>query len=88
LGCLILHRFLARTKRDVAGKQLHGPRIVTLGLMAGFLDAVGGGGWGPVATPSLILADDRQPHEVVGSVNVVEFFVTMAETITVFDQLG
>jgi uncharacterized membrane protein YfcA len=72
----------------VAGKQLSGPKIVTLGLMAGFLDAVGGGGWGPVATPSLILADNGQPHEVVGSVNVVEFFVTMAETITFALTIG
>ena len=88
MGCLILYRFLARTKRDVAGKQLSGPRIVILGLMAGFLDAVGGGGWGPVATPSLILADNGQPHEVVGSVNVVEFFVTVAETITFALTIG
>lgn len=88
MGCLILYRFLARTKRGVAGRQLSGPRIVILGLMAGFLDAVGGGGWGPVATPSLILADNGQPHEVVGSVNAVEFFVTMAETITFALTIG
>lgn len=88
MGCLILYRFLARMKRDVAGKQLSGPGIVILGLMAGFLDAVGGGGWGPVATPSLILADNGQPHEVVGSVNVVEFFVTMAETVTFALTIG
>jgi uncharacterized membrane protein YfcA len=88
MGCLILYRFIARTTRDVAGKQLSRPRIVTLGLMAGFLDAVGGGGGGPVATPSLILADNGQPHEVVGSVNVVEFFVTMAETITFALTIG
>ena len=62
--------------------------MLILGLVAGFLDAVGGGGWGPVATPSLILSENGQPHEVVGSVNLVEFFVTVAETITFALTIG
>jgi len=41
-----------------------------------------------VATPSLILAENSEPHEVVGSVNVVEFFVTLAETITFALTIG
>ena len=41
-----------------------------------------------MATPSLILAENGQPHEVVGSVNLVEFFVTLAETITFALTIG
>ena len=55
---------------------------------AGFLDAVGGGGWGPVATPGLILSGDHEPHQVVGTVNVVEFFVTVAEVLTFMFTIG
>ncbi|HID62660.1 MAG TPA: sulfite exporter TauE/SafE family protein [Anaerolineae bacterium] len=88
MGCLIVCRFFTWTERGVAGKRLSRPKMSLLGLVAGFLDAVGGGGWGPVATPSLILAENDQPHEVVGSVNLVEFFVTAAETITFALTIG
>ena len=62
--------------------------MALLGLVAGFLDAVGGGGWGAVATPSFILSENGQPNEVVGSVNLVEFFVTVAEAITFALTIG
>jgi uncharacterized membrane protein YfcA len=88
MGCLIVYRFLTQRERRAAGKQLSRPKMVLLGLVAAFLDAVGGGGWGPVATPSLILAENGQPYEVVGSVNLVEFFVTLAETITFALTIG
>lgn len=88
MGCLIVYRFFSRREWAGAGKRLSRSRITILGLVAGFLDAVGGGGWGPVATPSLILAENGQPHEVVGSVNLVEFFVTLAETITFALTIG
>jgi uncharacterized membrane protein YfcA len=88
MGCLIIYRFLTRREWGVAGKRLSRPRMTILGLVAGFRDAVGGGGWGPVATPSLILSENGQPHEVVGSVNLVEFFVTLAETITFALTIG
>jgi uncharacterized membrane protein YfcA len=88
MGCLIVYRFLTRKEWGVVSKRMSRPRMTTLGLVAGFLDAVGGGGWGPVATPSLILSENGQPHEVVGSVNLVEFFVTVAETITFALTIG
>jgi uncharacterized membrane protein YfcA len=52
------------------------------------MDAMGGGGWGPVATPSLILSGNDEPRQVVGSVNLVEFFVTVAETLTFLFTVG
>jgi uncharacterized membrane protein YfcA len=88
MGCLIVYRFFTRREWGVAGKRLSRPKMTLLGLVAGFLDAVGGGGWGPVATPSLILSENGRPHEVVGSVNLVEFFVTVAETITFALTIG
>jgi uncharacterized membrane protein YfcA len=88
MGCLVVYRFLGWTKRGMASKQLSLPKMVVLGLVAAFLDAVGGGGWGPVATPSLILGENGQPSEVVGSVNLVEFFVTVAEAITFALTIG
>jgi uncharacterized membrane protein YfcA len=52
------------------------------------MDAVGGGGWGPIATPSLVLDGNSEPRQVVGSVNLVEFFVTLAETLTFLITVG
>jgi uncharacterized membrane protein YfcA len=48
-----------------------------LGLIGGFLDAIGGGGWGPIVTTSLI-GRGGDPRFVIGSVNAAEFFVTVA----------
>ncbi|MFN3658660.1 MAG: sulfite exporter TauE/SafE family protein [Pseudolabrys sp.] len=58
-----------------------------LGFVAGFLDASGGGGWGPLATSTLIGAG-HAPRHTVGSVNTAEFFVTVAAATTFFIELG
>ncbi|MGH9210255.1 MAG: sulfite exporter TauE/SafE family protein [Acidimicrobiales bacterium] len=52
--------------------------LAPLGLGGGFLDAVGGGGWGPVATPTLLAAGRVEPRVVIGSVNAAELLVTLA----------
>jgi len=49
-----------------------------LGLLGGFFDAMGGGGWGPIVTTTLV-ADGKSPRHTIGSVNASEFFVTVAE---------
>jgi uncharacterized membrane protein YfcA len=61
--------------------------LPTLGLGAGFLDATGGGGWGPIATSTLI-GSGHSPRKTVGSVNATEFFVTVAASATFFVELG
>jgi uncharacterized membrane protein YfcA len=74
MGLLILWRCLRE------GRERHvmpGGFVGPLGGMGGFLDAVGGGGWGPVVTSSLIGAGAR-PRHVVGTVNAAEFVVTCA----------
>lgn len=61
--------------------EYHGPRISLLGLLGGFCDAIGGGGWGPVVTTTLV-ARGKHPRLTIGSVNFSEFFVTFAESVT------
>jgi uncharacterized membrane protein YfcA len=58
-----------------------------VGFVAGFLDASGGGGWGPVSTTTLI-GSGHAPRTTVGSVNATEFFVTIAAATTFFIELG
>ena len=58
-----------------------------LGFIAAFLDASGGGGWGPVATSTLV-GSGHAPRMTVGSVNTTEFFVTIAAATTFFVELG
>jgi uncharacterized protein len=58
-----------------------------IGFVAGFLDASGGGGWGPVVTSTLI-GSGHAPRQTVGSVNTAEFFVTTAAAATFFVELG
>ncbi|WP_191906377.1 TSUP family transporter [Hymenobacter baengnokdamensis] len=53
----------------------------------GFLDSFGGGGWGPLVTSTLI-ANGRTPQYVIGTVSLVEFFVTFASALTFFSLLG
>ena len=60
-----------------ASKTVPGKYIAPLGAAGGFLDAIGGGGWGPVVTSSLIGAG-ASPRFVVGTVNAAEFVVTCA----------
>lgn len=61
--------------------------VAPLGLIGGFLDAAGGGGWGPVVTSNL-LVQGAEPRKVVGTVNSVEFFLAVTISATFIFQLG
>jgi uncharacterized membrane protein YfcA len=64
------------------------PRHLTaLGLVGGFLDAIGGGGWGATVTSTLI-GQGTTPRLAIGSVNLSEFFVTTAISATFFLTIG
>lgn len=79
MGGVIVYKaftLVPRTKPD----GYHGPRISLLGLFGGFCDAIGGGGWGPVVTSTLV-ARGKNPRMTIGSVNFSEFFVTLAQSI-------
>jgi uncharacterized membrane protein YfcA len=64
------------------------PRIVEpLGLVGGFLDAAGGGGWGPVVTSNL-LVQGAHPRKVIGTVNTAEFFLSATISATFIASMG
>ena len=61
--------------------------VAPLGLIGGFLDAAGGGGWGPVVTSNLLI-QGADPRKVVGTVNTVEFFLTITVSAAFIYKLG
>ncbi len=68
--------------------KIKNPRIVEpLGLAGGFLDAAGGGGWGPVVTSNLLI-QGSSPRKTIGTVNTAEFFLTLTVSITFLITLG
>ena len=82
LGAYVLARFAFNRTSNVV-QNLPIPRVFLspLGLIAGFLDAVGGGGWGPISTPTLISSGRMQPRKVVGTVDTSEFVVALAASM-------
>jgi uncharacterized membrane protein YfcA len=62
------------------------PPTTLVGAGGGFLDAVGGGGWGPLVVSTLVAAGDN-PRRTVGSANVAEFFVTLSVSAAFLTQL-
>ncbi len=87
LGIYVLVRFVVGIK-PVIKKALTLKFLAPLGLFAGFIDASGGGGWGPVATPAL-LADGRvEPRKVIGSIDTSEFAVSAAASLGFLIGLG
>ncbi len=64
------------------------PKIVEpLGLIGGFLDAAGGGGWGPIVTSNL-LVQGVEPRQTIGTVNTAEFFLTTVISLTFIFTIG
>jgi uncharacterized membrane protein YfcA len=64
------------------------PRVVSpLGLVGGFLDAAGGGGWGAIVTSNL-LVQGSNPRKTIGTVNTAEFFLTVTISATFIAALG
>lgn len=61
--------------------------LVALGLVGGTFDAIGGGGWGPVVTTTLI-STGHSPRKTIGSVNFSEFFVTITESVVFVLTIG
>jgi uncharacterized protein len=82
IGLYLLWRALRHEPREKK------PRVVEpLGLIGGFLDAAGGGGWGPVVTSNL-LAQGAHPRKVIGTVNTAEFFLAVTISATFLVSMG
>lgn len=90
LGVYIALRFLLRPPATATNrKSTHTGRfLVPLGLVGGFVDATGGGGWGPVSTTSLLSAGRTAPRTVIGSVDTSEFLVSFAASLGFLLALG
>lgn len=99
LGGVILFRFIlgrrAAAARE-AGETVARPAglagrrwtLIPLGLVGGFLDASGGGGWGPVTTSTLMAASRMQPRKIIGTVSGSEFIVSVAASAGFLFALG
>jgi uncharacterized membrane protein YfcA len=89
LGVYILVRFtLFGTPKPRGRRYIRGRYLAPLGLGAGFVDATGGGGWGPVTTPTLLATGKYEPRKVIGSVDTSEFLVALAASIGFLVALG
>lgn len=89
LGLYVMIRFgfLKLTKRN--RQTGHGAKFLgPLGLVAGFVDATGGGGWGPVATTTLLTSGRLEPRKVVGSIDTSEFVVALSASVAFLFTLG
>lgn len=88
LGIYLLVRFARPVRPVTAGRPLRRRFLAPLGLVAGLVDATGGGGWGPIATPALLVSGRLEPRTVVGSVGTAEFLVAGAATAGFLLGLG
>ncbi|MEV4492062.1 sulfite exporter TauE/SafE family protein [Micromonospora coxensis] len=88
LGAYLLIRFSRPLRPRSAAGRLRGRFLGPLGLFAGFVDATGGGGWGPVATPALLVSGRLEPRKVIGSVDTAEFMVAGAASVGFLIGLG
>src|SRR5688572_222510 len=89
LGVYILLRFTFRgiDRRNI-GKPMRKRFLGPLGLVAGFVDATGGGGWGPVGTPAILASGRMEPRKVIGSIDTSEFLVALAASLGFLLSLG
>ncbi|HYX93572.1 MAG TPA: sulfite exporter TauE/SafE family protein [Geodermatophilus sp.] len=89
LGAYLLVRFTLRgIDRRNLGKPVRKRFLSPLGLVAGFVDATGGGGWGPVGTPALLASGRMEPRKVIGSIDTSEFLVALAASLGFLLALG
>jgi len=82
LGVYVLSRFaFRRTERPVDVRPVSRKFLTPLGLVAGFLDAMGGGGWGPISTPTLLSSGRMEPRKIIGTVDTSEFVVALCASL-------
>jgi uncharacterized protein len=90
LGFYVLIRFLFIFKANEEKKEtrLSVKQSIPLGFIAGFFDASGGGGWGPITTPVLLSKNGMTARKVVGTVDTSEFAIAISATLGFFISLG
>ena len=97
LGVVIIARFLhgRRKSSQATSDTEEAPRpkrspwlLLPLGLVGGFVDASGGGGWGPVTTSTLVASRQLSARTTIGTVNAAELAVAIAASIGFIQHLG
>ncbi|MDI9314026.1 MAG: sulfite exporter TauE/SafE family protein [Hydrotalea sp.] len=84
MGLYVLFRAFRRYQLKIVQSL---KEIPYLGFVAGFFDSIGGGGWGPILTTTL-LGQGRDPRTTIGTVNSAEFFITTASGSAFFTIVG
>lgn len=83
LGLYVLIRFAFLTlAKSIMGKRPGAKFLVPVGLIGGFVNSTSGGGWGPVATTTLLSSGRLEARKVIGSVSATEFVVTVSASLT------
>ncbi len=89
LGVYILMRFTAfGLPKDKLGKPLRKRFLTPVGLVGGFVDSTGGGGWGPIGTPALLASGRLEPRKTIGSIDTSEFLIAVAASIGFIIGIG
>lgn len=83
IGLLIVWKAVSKATREAPTPK----RVAPLGLVGGLLDSIGGGGWGPIVTSTLI-GQGTTPRYAIGTVNLAEFFVTFTISATFVLTIG
>lgn len=89
LGGYMLARFAFGMTRKPSDPDKLRPRfLLPLGLAGGVVDAIGGGGWGPLTTPTLMTVGRMEPRRAIGSVSLSELLVAIAASAGFLMHLG
>ena len=82
LGFVLLYRNLFKSDTQANLTTMSDPKYLKfIGLTGGFIDASGGGGWGPVVTPTLLATTEHEPRKVIGTVSAAEFVVAVCASL-------
>lgn len=87
MGLVVLYRF---SRRTILGRKRRARArwLAPLGLVGGFVDSTGGGGWGPIVTTSLTASNALEPRKAIGSTNTAELVVAVASSLGFLLGLG
>ncbi|PLR98793.1 sulfite exporter TauE/SafE family protein [Bacillus sp. T33-2] len=91
LGCFVIYRFLFRANNvqpDTRKAKINKKFYIPLGFIAGFFDATGGGGWGPITTPVLLSKNKMETRRVIGTVDTSEFAIAVSATVGFLFSIG
>lgn len=84
MGFTIVFKVFGKKTKE---EQINEKKLLSIGFFGGLFDALGGGGWGPIVTSTMV-ASGHPPRYTIGSVNIVEFFVTLVQSFAFLFLIG